>query len=251
MPCDRTCAIRRSDRSVLTGFDVLCIEIRAADGGDDAALFAADMVRMYMRYARRIGHTVEILEWHAGRRGGVKTAVLQVSGPNLLAAWQAEAGVHRVQRVPPTEKNGRRHTSAVTVAVVPAPQEDDLFDPKDVRFETMRASGPGGQHVNKTESAVRAIHVPTGITVVCQSERSQKQNKARALAILHHRVRTAALSQAARERQSKVRSQIGTGSRSEHTRTYNFISGFVTDHRTGRQTSRIKDVMDGRLDLIR
>jgi peptide chain release factor 1 len=225
------------------------VEIRAGAGGEEAALFAADLMRMYQRYAERKGWKVEVLDIHETGLGGVKEVVLRVEGKGAYSRLKYESGVHRVQRVPVTEASGRIHTSTATVAILPEVDEIEVeIRPEDLKIETMRASGHGGQHVNRTESAVRITHIPTGIVVSCQNERSQHQNKAIALKIL--RAKLYELYQ--REQQEKIqkqrRSQVGTGERSEKIRTYNFPQNRVTDHRIGLTVYNLPEVLDGDLD---
>lgn len=225
------------------------VEIRAGAGGEEAALFAADLMRMYQRYAERKGWKVEVLDIHETGLGGIKEVVLRVEGKGAYSRLKYESGVHRVQRVPVTEASGRIHTSTATVAILPEVDEIEVeIRPEDLKIETMRASGHGGQHVNRTESAVRITHIPTGIVVSCQNERSQHQNKAIALKIL--RAKLYELYQ--REQQEKIqkqrRSQVGTGERSEKIRTYNFPQNRVTDHRIGLTVYNLPEVLDGDLD---
>lgn len=212
------------------------------------------MVRMYQRAAARRGERCETLRRQEAP-GGIRYALLAISGHGDPGWWALEAGVHRVQRVPPTERRGRRHTSAVTVAVLlpegaAAPAHPEI-NPEDLEIETLRASGNGGQHINKTESAVRIRHRPTGITVTCQDERSQHQNRRRAMAILEERLHARYADERRSAYREAVRGQVGTGSRAEHQRTYNFIDGFVADSRTGKRTGQVQAVMGGRLDLLR
>jgi peptide chain release factor 1 len=225
------------------------VEIRAGAGGEEAALFAAELMRMYQRYAERKGWKVEVLDINETGLGGVKEVVLRIEGKGAYSRLKYESGVHRVQRVPVTEAGGRIHTSTATVAVLPEVDEVEVeIRPEDLKIETMRASGHGGQHVNRTESAVRITHIPTGIVVSCQNERSQHQNKATALRIL--RAKLYELYQ--REQQEKIqkerRSQVGTGERSEKIRTYNFPQNRVTDHRIGLTVYNLPEVLDGDLD---
>jgi len=225
------------------------LEIRAGAGGEEAALFAAELMRMYQRYAERKGWRVEVLDINVTGLGGVKEAILRIEGRGAYSRLKYESGVHRVQRVPITEAGGRIHTSTSTVAVLPEADEVEVeIRPEDLKIETMRASGHGGQHVNRTESAVRITHIPTGIVVSCQNERSQHQNKATALKIL--RAKLYELYQ--REQQEKIqkerRSQVGTGERSEKIRTYNFPQNRVTDHRVGLTVYNLPEVLDGDLD---
>jgi peptide chain release factor 1 len=225
------------------------VEIRAGAGGEEAALFAAELMRMYQRYAERKGWKVEVLDINETGLGGVKEVVLRIEGKGAYSRLKYESGVHRVQRVPVTEAGGRIHTSTATVAVLPEVDEVEVeIRPEDLKIETMRASGHGGQHVNRTESAVRITHLPTGIVVSCQNERSQHQNKATALRIL--RAKLYELYQ--REQQEKIqkerRSQVGTGERSEKIRTYNFPQNRVTDHRIGLTVYNLPEVLDGDLD---
>lgn len=225
------------------------LEIRAGTGGEEAALFAAELLRMYTRYAERKGWKVERLSTNPTELGGVREVVCSVQGPEAYGLLRHESGVHRVQRVPVTEAAGRIHTSAVTVAVLPEAEEVDVeIDPKDLRIEVFRSSGPGGQSVNTTDSAVRITHLPTGITVQCQDEKSQHKNKAKALKVLRARL----LDQAIRAREEELarqrRMQVGTGDRSGKIRTYNFPQSRVTDHRVGLTLYRLDEVLDGALD---
>lgn len=229
----------------------IILEIRAGTGGEEAALFAAELFKMYSKYAERKGWRVEILSSHFTGLGGVKEIIALIEGKGAYSRLKYESGVHRVQRVPETESQGRIHTSAVTVAILPEAEEIDVtIDPKDLKIEVFRASGPGGQHVNVTDSAVRITHIPTGIVVQCQDERSQHKNKAKAMKILRARLlekkRQEQEEQIAKER----RSQIGSGDRSERIRTYNFPQGRVTDHRIGLTLYRLEDVLEGNLDEI-
>ena len=229
----------------------IMLEIRAGTGGEEAALFAADLFRMYSRYAERKGWEVEILDVNPTGLGGFKEIIALIKGRGAYSRLKYESGVHRVQRIPETESGGRIHTSAVTVAVLPEADEVDVeIRPEDLKIDTMRASGAGGQHVNKTESAVRITHIPTGIVVYCANERSQHQNRARAMQILRTRLYERKLREQEEKIQAARRSQVGTGDRSERIRTYNFPQNRVTDHRIGLTLYRLEQVLDGELDDI-
>ena len=227
------------------------IEVRAGTGGGEAALFAADLFRMYSRYAERQGWGTEVLVNHVTDMGGLKEGVLAVKGGNAYSRLKFESGVHRVQRVPVTESSGRIHTSAATVAVLPEAEEVDVaIAPDDLVIETFCASGPGGQHVNKTESAVRITHVPTRLVVSCQDEKSQHKNRDKAMRVLRSRLLKLAQDEKHREVAELRRSQVGTGDRSERIRTYNFPQTRVTDHRLGLTLHRLDAVIDGDLDEV-
>ena len=226
------------------------LEIRAGTGGDEAALFAGDLFRMYERYAAGRGWRFEVASASEGDAGGYKEIIATVSGKGVFAHLKFESGVHRVQRVPATEAQGRIHTSAATVAVLPEAEEVDVeIRSEDIRIDTMRASGSGGQHVNTTDSAVRITHLPTGIMVV-QAEKSQHQNRARAMQILRARLYDLERSRADEERSSSRKSQVGSGDRSERIRTYNFPQGRVTDHRINLTLYKLDRVMLGEMDEI-
>ena len=230
----------------------LFLEIRAGTGGEEAALFAGDLLRMYSRYAERQGWRVEVVSTAESELGGYKEVILRVIGSGAFARLKFESGGHRVQRVPVTETQGRIHTSACTVAVMP--EADELAEvnisPADLRIDTYRASGAGGQHINKTDSAVRITHLPTGIVVECQDDRSQHRNKAQALSVLAARIKDVQL----REQQARTaatrKSLVGSGDRSERIRTYNFPQGRVTDHRINLTLYKLDAVMEGELDEI-
>ncbi len=228
------------------------LEVRAGTGGAEAALFAGDLLRAYLRYAERRGWRTELVSESPGEAGGYKEVVVRVSGKGVYARLKFESGVHRVQRVPQTESQGRIHTSAVTVAILPEAEAIDQveIDPGELRIDTFRASGAGGQHVNKTDSAVRITHLPTGIVVECQDERSQHKNKARALALLQARLLDAARSEQAQARAADRKLQVGSGDRSERIRTYNFPQNRVTDHRINLTLYKLDEVMEGDLDLV-
>ncbi len=227
------------------------LEIRAGAGGDEAALFAGDLLRMYTRYAEGRGWKLEPLSISESGPGGVKEAIVSISGTQVFSRLKHERGVHRVQRVPATESQGRIHTSTVTVAVLPEAEEVDIaIDPKDLRIDVMRAGGPGGQSVNTTDSAVRITHVPTGTVVQCQDEKSQHKNKARAMKILRSRILEHEQQKAADERASERRSQVGTGDRSERIRTYNFPQSRITDHRASVTLHKLDEVLEGGLDAL-
>ena len=229
----------------------IIMEIRPAAGGEEAALFARDLLRMYIRYAERKSWKVSTLDLNETDLGGIKIAVIQIKGNGVYGRLKYESGVHRVQRIPITESSGRIHTSTATVAVLPEASDVDIkIDPKDIRIDTFRASGHGGQHVNKTESAVRIVHIPTGITVVSQSERSQHRNKEIAMSILLSKLYDLKLKEERAKISSMRKSQIGTGDRSEKIRTYNYPQNRVTDHRIGYTSYRINEIMDGDLDEI-
>jgi peptide chain release factor 1 len=228
------------------------LEIRAGTGGDESALFAGDLCRMYSRYAERQGWQVEVISESPGDVGGYKEIIMRIIGHGAYSKLKFESGGHRVQRVPETETQGRIHTSACTVAVLPEANAigDVVLNPADMRIDTFRASGAGGQHVNKTDSAVRITHLPTGIVVECQDARSQHKNKEKALAVLRARIKD----KQTREQQAKEaatrKSLIGSGDRSERIRTYNFPQGRVTDHRIGLTLYKINDIMDGDLSQL-
>jgi len=227
------------------------LEIRAGTGGDEAALFAGDLLRMYLRYAEIKNWSYEILDESKSDLGGYKEVVVRIKGKNSGTYMKYERGVHRVQRIPVTESGGRIHTSTATVAVLPEIRDVDVFvDPKDLRIDTYRASGAGGQYVNKTESAIRITHIPTGIVVTCQSERSQHQNKDKAMMVLRAKLYELARREQDEKVSSQRKNQIGSGERSEKIRTYNFPQNRVTDHRVNLTIYNLQAVMDGNLDLI-
>ncbi|MGH6663922.1 MAG: peptide chain release factor 1 [Pseudolabrys sp.] len=222
------------------------LEIRAGTGGDEAALFAGDLFRMYERYAAQQGWKVEILSMSEGSKGGFKEIVAEVRGRGVFAKLKFESGVHRVQRVPDTEASGRIHTSAATVAVLPEVEDVDIkINDDDLKIDTMRAQGAGGQHVNKTESAIRITYLPTGMIVFVQEERSQHKNKAKALKMLRAKLYDSQRSKLDAERAAERRGQIGSGDRSERIRTYNFPQGRVTDHRINLTLHKLPQVMEG------
>lgn len=227
------------------------IEIRAGTGGDEAALFAADLYRMYSRYAERQGWKCELMSLNETGIGGIKEVSFSVEGSGVFGKLKFESGVHRVQRVPQTEASGRVHTSAATVAVLPEAEDVDVhFADGDVRIDVFRSSGPGGQSVNTTDSAVRAFHVPTGIVVTCQDEKSQHKNKAKAMRILKARLLDNARMQQDNARSADRKSQIGSGDRSERIRTYNFPQQRLTDHRIGLTVYRLTEIIDGDIQEI-
>jgi peptide chain release factor 1 len=227
------------------------VEIRAGTGGDEAALFAADLLRMYTRFADARGWRIEMLSLSEGSLGGVKEAVFKVNGEGAFGALRWESGVHRVQRVPVTESSGRIHTSAATVAVLPEAEEVDVrIEDKDLRIDVFRSSGPGGQSVNTTDSAVRITHIPTGIVVSQQDQKSQLQNKQRAMEVLRARLLDLRLAEQEAERSRMRRTQVGTGDRSAKIRTYNFPQSRVTDHRIGFTTHALSQILDGDLDEL-
>ncbi len=226
------------------------IEIRPGTGGDEAALFAGDLLRMYQKYAEAQGWKFTLIELSESELGGIKEATANVTGSGVFARLKYESGVHRVQRVPTTESGGRIHTSAATVAVLPEAEDVDIeVDPGDIRIDTMRASGAGGQHVNTTDSAVRITHVPTGI-VVTSSEKSQHQNRAIAMQVLRARLYDMERQRADQERAADRKAQVGSGDRSERIRTYNFPQGRVTDHRIGLTLYRLDQIIQGDLEEI-
>jgi peptide chain release factor 1 len=222
------------------------LEIRAGTGGDEAALFAGDLYRMYERYAAVRGWKTELLSASEGTKGGFKEIIAEIRGRGAFARLKFESGVHRVQRVPDTETSGRIHTSAATVAVLPEVEDVDVaINDADLRIDTMRAQGAGGQHVNKTESAVRITHIPSGIVVMMQEERSQHRNKAKAMALLRAKLYDTELQKRDAERAANRRGQVGSGDRSERIRTYNFPQGRVTDHRVNLTLYKLPEVMEG------
>ncbi len=228
------------------------VEIRAGTGGDEAAIFAGDLYRMYARYAERLGWRLEILSSSPGEHGGYKEIITRIEGDGVYGRLKFESGAHRVQRVPETESQGRIHTSACTVAVMPEVDEVEAgeIDRNDLRVDTYRASGAGGQHVNKTDSAVRLTHLPTGIVVECQDERSQHKNKARALALLQARLQQQAKDAQVREQAAQRKSLVGSGDRSERIRTYNFPQGRMTDHRINLTLYKLAEIVEGDLDPV-
>jgi len=228
------------------------LEVRAGTGGDEAAIFAGDLLRLYARYAERQGWRLETLSESAGEHGGYKEVICRVVGTGVFSRLKFESGTHRVQRVPATESQGRVHTSAVTVAILPELDEveDVEINPAELRIDTFRASGAGGQHVNKTDSAIRITHLPSGIVVECQDERSQHKNRSRAMSLLKARLRDAEQQRRDAEEARSRRLQVGSGDRSERIRTYNFPQGRVTDHRIELTLYQLEDIMDGRLDAL-
>jgi peptide chain release factor 1 len=253
---ERTAQVEQRLRTLLVPPDPLearniIMEIRAGTGGEEAALFAADLYRMYVRYAESRGWKVELMASHPTGIGGYKEIILSLAGKNVYESMRYESGVHRVQRVPATEAAGRIHTSAVTVSVLPEAEETEIeINPKDLRIDVFRSAGPGGQSVNTTDSAVRITHLPTGLVVSCQDEKSQHKNKGKALRVLKARLFEQEESRRRDERAREVRSQIGSGDRSERIRTYNFPQNRVTDHRVGLTLYKLEDVMLGDLEQI-
>jgi peptide chain release factor 1 len=253
---ERVPALEREVRLMLLPKDAAdersaILEVRPAAGGEEAALFAAELFRAYQRYAESRRWRFEILDYDASDLGGVKGAVAEIQGKGVFARLKYESGVHRVQRVPATETQGRIHTSTVTVAVLPEAEEVDVqVNEADLRVDTYRASGAGGQHVNKTDSAVRITHLPTGIVVAMQEEKSQHKNRAKAMKVLRARIYEQQRSRADATRAADRKSQVGTGDRSERIRTYNFPQGRVTDHRIGLTLHKIERAMLGEFDEL-
>lgn len=227
------------------------MELRGGVGGEEGALFAAALLRMYSMYAQRRGWRTDIVSLNETELGGVKECSVLIEGDDAYSRLKFESGVHRVQRVPETESGGRIHTSAATVAVLPEAEDVELeIDPKDLQIDTYRSSGAGGQHVNKTESAIRITHLPTGTVVECQDERSQYKNKDKAMKVLRARLYEAERARQAAAEAAERKSQVGSGDRSERIRTYNFPQGRVTDHRIGLTLYKLDDIMDGDLDVL-
>jgi peptide chain release factor 1 len=228
------------------------VEIRAGTGGDESTLFASDLARMYTRYCERRGWQVQIMSESVSELGGLREAVLQVQGEQVYGALKFESGGHRVQRVPATETQGRIHTSACTVAVLPEPDEAQALqiNPSDLRIDTFRASGAGGQHINKTDSAVRITHLPSGIVAECQDDRSQHRNKAKALQVLYARIEEKERSLRAAKDAAQRKSLIGTGDRSDRIRTYNFPQGRLSDHRINLTLYKLAAILEGELDDV-
>jgi peptide chain release factor 1 len=239
--------LRKQEKTVKSIF----LEIRAGTGGEEAALFARDLFTMYMKYAERMKWKTEIMNVSMSDLGGIKEVVMVVEGKDAYNKLGYESGVHRVQRVPQTEAQGRIHTSAVTVAVLPEPEETEVtINPEELRVDVFRSSGPGGQHVNTTDSAVRITHVPTGLVVTCQDEKSQHKNKAKAIRVLRARLKEKFEGEKEQEISEERRKQVGTGDRSERIRTYNFPQGRVTDHRIGVTLYKLQNLLEGDLDDI-
>jgi peptide chain release factor 1 len=228
------------------------VEIRAGTGGDEAAIFAGDLFRMYQKYAEIRGWTIEILNQNSGVHGGFREIIALIAGQGAYSRFKFESGTHRVQRVPETESQGRIHTSACTVAILPEVEEVEAIDinPADLRVDTFRASGAGGQHVNKTDSAIRLTHLPSGIVVECQDERSQHKNRARAMSLLQARLLQEEQSRQESEIAESRRIQVGSGDRSQRIRTYNFPQGRITDHRINLTLYKLEDIMSGNLDTV-
>ena len=228
------------------------LEIRAGTGGDEAAIFVGDLLRMYMKYAEAMKWSVEILSAREGDHGGYKEIICRVAGSGIFANMKFESGAHRVQRVPATESQGRIHTSACTVAILPEPDEVELDEikPADLRVDTFRASGSGGQHVNKTDSAVRLTHLPSGVVVECQDERSQHKNRARAMSLLQAKLLDAKVTEQNSEQAEQRRQLVGSGDRSDRIRTYNFPQGRVTDHRINLTLYKLDEILEGGLNQV-
>jgi len=253
---ERTLALEREIRVLLVPKDPneeknAILEVRAGTGGDEAALFAADLYRMYCRYAEARGWKVEPLSISHTDGGGIREVIVDIEGKEAFGRLRYECGVHRVQRVPSTESQGRIHTSTVTVAVLPEAKEVDIeIDPSELRIDRFRSSGPGGQSVNTTDSAIRITHLPTGLVVQCQDEKSQHKNKAKALTVLRSRLYDMERQREAESRAGERRAQVGTGERSEKIRTYNFPQARVTDHRAGITLHRLATILEGDLDEL-
>jgi peptide chain release factor 1 len=227
------------------------LEIRAGTGGDEAGLFAGDLFKMYQRYADARGWKVDVMDHHTTGVGGLKEIIANVSGKGAYSRLKFESGTHRVQRVPTTETQGRIHTSAVTVAVLPEAEEIEVkIEPNELKVDVFRSSGPGGQSVNTTDSAVRLTHLPTGLVVTCQDEKSQHKNKAKALKVLRSRLLDQMVGEQNEERSQNRRSQVGSGDRSERIRTYNFPQGRVTDHRIGLTLYKLETILQGDVDEV-
>ncbi len=227
------------------------VEIRSGTGGDEAALFAADLYRMYIKYAESHKWKIDVISENITGLGGVKEVVFSISGNSVFGKLKFESGTHRVQRVPNTESSGRIHTSAATVAIMPEAEEVDVeIDMKECRVDTYRASGAGGQHVNKTDSAVRITHLPTGIAVACQDERSQFQNKDKALRLLRSRLYEVSIEEAKKQASQERKLQVGSGDRSQKIRTYNYPQSRVTDHRINLTIYDLENIMEGKVDLL-
>jgi peptide chain release factor 1 len=227
------------------------VEVRAGTGGDESSLFAADLFRMHARYAEQKGFKLSLLDTHPTSLGGFKQVIFVVEGEGAYGCFRYESGVHRVQRVPETESSGRIHTSTATVAVFPEAEEVDVdISPKDLRIDTFHATGPGGQSVNTTDSAVRITHIPTGLIVSCQDEKSQHKNKAQAMRVLRARLQSLYEQEQEEELSATRRKQIGSGERSEKIRTYNFPQNRVTDHRINLTIYRLEEILAGNLDLL-
>lgn len=228
------------------------LEIRAGTGGDEAAIFAGDLFRMYSKYAETKGWRIEIISENRGEHGGYREVISRIEGRDVYAHLKFESGAHRVQRVPETESQGRVHTSACTVAILPEADELDAIEinKADLRVDTFRASGAGGQHVNKTDSAIRLTHIPTGVVVECQDERSQHKNRARAMSLLQAKLQSAAVEQQQSEEADARRSLVGSGDRSERIRTYNYPQGRVTDHRINLTLYKLPEIMEGDMDSV-
>ncbi len=228
------------------------LEVRAGTGGDEAAIFSGDLAKMYQRYAEKQGWKVEIINENRGDHGGFKEIILRISGKDVFSHLKFESGVHRVQRVPETESQGRVHTSACTVAIMPEVESLDeyVINSADLRVDTFRASGSGGQHVNKTDSAIRLTHLPTGVVVECQDERSQHKNRARAMSLLQSRLLTAEQDKQHAEQAENRKLQVGSGDRSERIRTYNYPQGRMTDHRINLTLYKLEEIMQGGLDHV-
>ena len=225
--------------------------MRAGTGGEEAALFGADLLRMYTRYAERHGYKAELMNENYTEKGGVKEVVLSLQGKGAYSRMKFESGVHRVQRVPETESQGRIHTSAATVAVLPEAEDVEVdINPNDLQIDTYRSGGAGGQHVNKTESAIRITHIPTGLVVQCQDERSQHKNRDKAMRVLKSRLLELYQSKAAEAEADERKSQVGSGDRSERIRTYNFPQSRVTDHRIGLTLYKLEAFLDGDMDEV-